>query len=118
MPRDRIGAIDVYLFAHHGGAGAAEPATLAAFQPRAVVLNNGSRKGGRLAAMQLLDAATTIDSWQLHLSGEAGAPNAPMERIANLDDASAHWLKITARADGSFIIYNPRTDAVKGYSAR
>ncbi|MEO6515758.1 MAG: MBL fold metallo-hydrolase [Steroidobacteraceae bacterium] len=117
-PRDRIGAIDVYLFAHHGGADAAEPATLAAFQPRAVIVNNGSRKGGRLAAMQMLHAAPTVDSWQLHVSGEVGAPNTPLERIANLDDASAHWLKVAAKADGSFTITNSRTGSAKDYAAR
>jgi competence protein ComEC len=117
-PRDLIGPIDVYLFAHHGGADAAEPATLAAFRPRAVILNNGSRKGARLAAMQLLDTTPGIDSWQLHLSGEVGAPNAPPERIANLDDTSAHWLKVVARKDGSFSVTNPRTGATKDYAAR
>jgi beta-lactamase superfamily II metal-dependent hydrolase len=116
-PRDLVGPVDVYLFAHHGGADAAEPATLAAFRPRAVILNNGPRKGARLAAMQLLDAAAT-DSWQLHVSGEVGAPNAPQERIANLDDTSAHWLKVSGRADGSFTVTNPRTGAAKAYSAR
>jgi competence protein ComEC len=117
-PRDRIGVIDVYLFAHHGGAGAAEPATLAAFRPRAVIVNNGSRKGGRLAALKMLSTAQDVDSWQLHLSGEVDAPNAPVERIANLDDASDHWLKVTAKSDGSFTVINRRTGAEKRYAAR
>jgi hypothetical protein len=82
-PRDRIGAVDVYLVAHHGNAGAADPATLAAFRPRAAVVDN-----------------------------------APPERIANLDPASAHWLKVTARADGSFTVINGRTSAAKDYAAR
>ncbi|MEO6369065.1 MAG: hypothetical protein ABIP38_13865 [Steroidobacteraceae bacterium] len=37
-PRDLLGMIDLYLFAHHGGTDAAEPATLVAFQPRAVIV--------------------------------------------------------------------------------
>src|SRR6478736_3570675 len=44
-PRDLIGPVDVYLVAHHGGADAADPATLAAFKPRIAVLDNGARKG-------------------------------------------------------------------------
>ena len=40
-PSDRIGPIDLYLVAHHGGPDAAEPATFAAFKPRAAMVNNG-----------------------------------------------------------------------------
>jgi hypothetical protein len=43
--------------------------------------------------------------------------DAPIERIANLDDATAHWLKVSARTDGSFTVTNRRTDAVEEYSA-
>jgi competence protein ComEC len=117
-PKDLIGAVDVYLFAHHGGADAAEPSTLAAFRPRAVVVNNGARKGGRREALRLLSTATDIDSWQLHASGESGAENAPLERIANLDETSAHWLKVTAKDDGSFGVTNPRTGDGKDYPTR
>jgi competence protein ComEC len=117
-PRDRIGAIDVYLVAHHGNMGAADPATLAAFRPRAVVVNNAPRKGGRLPTLRMLRAAQDVDSWQLHVSEEAKDDNAPPERIANLDQASAHWLKVTARADGSFTVTNGRTGAAKDYAAR
>ena len=45
-PNDLVGPLDVYLVAHHGGADAADPATLAAFRPRVAILNNGERKGG------------------------------------------------------------------------
>lgn len=117
-PRNLIGAVDVYLFAHHGGADAAEPSTLAAFQPRAVVVNNGPRKGGRREALRMLSAAAAVDSWQLHASGETGAENAPVEQIANLDETSAHWLKVMAKDDGSFTVTNARTGATKAYPRR
>ena len=45
-PKDLIGPVDVYLVAHHGGADAADPATLAAFRPRVAIVNNGATKGG------------------------------------------------------------------------
>jgi competence protein ComEC len=117
-PDDKIGTVDVYLAAHHGNTSAADPASLAAFQPRAVIVNNGSRKGGRRSTLQMLRAATGVDSWQLHVSDEAGEDNAPAERIANLDDSSANWLKVQANADGSFSIGNPRTGTIKKYGVR
>jgi hypothetical protein len=44
--------------------------------------------------------------------------NAPPERIANLDETTAHWLKVVAKEDGSFILTNGRTGAAKVYRAR
>jgi competence protein ComEC len=117
-PNDLIGAVDVYLVAHHGNTGASDPATLAAFRPRATVINNAPRKGGRLPTLKMLRASQGVDSWQLHLSGEATEDNAPVERVANLDETTAHWLKVTARDDGSFSIANPRTGVTKAYGAR
>jgi competence protein ComEC len=66
----------------------------------------------------MLRKAQGIDSWQLHISDEVGDGNAPLERVANLDQASAHWLKVTARADGSFTVTNGRTGVAKDYAAR
>ena len=120
-PVNRVGAVDVYLVAHHGNSTVADPATLAAFQPRAAVVNNAPRKGGRLALLQMLRNAPQLESWQLHVSteaGEGGKENAPAERIANLDEVSGHWLKVTARADGSFSLRNARTGAVRDYGER
>ncbi|MEO8314634.1 MAG: hypothetical protein ABI645_07540 [Pseudomonadota bacterium] len=81
-------------------------------------MNNAPREGGRLALLQMLRKSPDLDSWQLHLSSEAADDNAPSERIANLDDASAYWLKVTARDDGSFTVTNGRTGAVKEYGVR
>jgi competence protein ComEC len=117
-PIDQIGLIDVYLVAHHGNTGASDPATLAAFQPRAAVVNNAPRKGGRTPTLKMLADAKQVDAWQLHVSSEAGASNAPPERVANLDDTTAHWFKVVAKADGSFTLANGRTGQVKAYGVR
>jgi competence protein ComEC len=116
-PVDRIGLVDVYLVPHHGNTGASDPATLAAFQPRAAVVNNAPRKGGRTPTLKMLREAAGVDTWQLHSSAEAGDNNAPPERIANLDD-TAYWLKVVAKADGSFTLTNGRTGAVQRYATR
>lgn len=117
-PTNDVGPVDVYLVAHHGNSTVADPATLAAFQPRVAVVNNGERKGGRRALLQMLHEAPRMDSWQLHVSGEGAEFNAPPERIANLDESTAHWLKLTARPDGSFTVVNGRTGVARDYPAR
>ena len=116
-PRDLIGSIDVYLAPHHGGNGAAEPATLAAFRPRSVVVNNAPRKGGRGGMLKMLGEAKDLDAWQLHVSPEGGENNSPPERTANIDPSTAYWLKVRARADGSFSVINGRTGLEKAYPA-
>lgn len=118
-PNDRVGPVDVYLVAHHGGVDAADPATFAAFRPRVAVLNNGPRKGGAAETLAALRQASGLeDVWQLDRSLANGAQNFPDDRIANLDQSTAHWIKITARDDGSFEVRNPRTGATKPYAAR
>lgn len=117
-PKDRIGPVDVYLVAHHGGIDAADPATLSAFRPRVAVVNNAPRKGGQRPTLQMLRSAREVDSWQMHVADGVGEDNASPDRIANLDNSAAHWLKVIAHADGSFSIVNQRTGAGKAYGVR
>jgi hypothetical protein len=106
----------VYLVAHHGGADAADLATLAAFRPRVAVLNNGATKGGAHELLAALHAAPSIqDVWQLHRSESAAAENFDDARIANLDDRAAYWVKIAARQDGSFNVTSQRTGETVTY---
>ena len=117
-PIDRIGPVDVYLVAHHGGADAADPATFAAFMPRVALLNNGATKGGDPEMFATLHAQRLEAVWQLHRSDKPGAENFPDDLIANLDEGAAHWIKVSANEDGSFIVKNGRTGYVKSYPAR
>jgi beta-lactamase superfamily II metal-dependent hydrolase len=117
-PRDLIGPVDVYLVAHHGGADAADPATLAAFKPRVAVLNNGARKGAGPELLAMLHGAAGIDTWQLHRSVLDGAENFAEDHLANLDETTAHWIKVSASSDGSFRVTNGRTGQVVRYGAR
>ena len=118
-PRDLIGSVDLYLVAHHGGADAAEPATFAAFKPRAAVVNNGETKGGAAETFALMQQVMKPDAiWQLHRSANVGARNVADGQIANLDDTTAHWIKVTASEDGSFRVTNGRTGAATGYRSR
>ena len=118
-PDDLIGPTDVYLVAHHGGADAGDPATFAAFAPRVAILNNGTKKGGSPEVLAALHHARGLeDAWQLHRSLPPGPRYFTDERIANLDETTAYWIKVSANADGSFIVTNARTSAAKAYGAR
>jgi beta-lactamase superfamily II metal-dependent hydrolase len=117
-PNDLIGPVDIYLVAHHGGPDAADPATFAAFAPRVAVLNNGAVKGGAPETLATLHRTPNVDTWQLHRSTNNGAVNFADDRIANLDDRTAHWIKVSANDDGSFRVVNGRTGAGQNYGVR
>jgi competence protein ComEC len=118
-PKSLIGPVDVYLVAHHGSADASDPATFAGFKPRVAIMNNGLKKGGAPATFATLHHVSDLeDVWQLHRAEAAGDSNFPAERIANIDESTAHWIKLTASEDGSFRVLNGRTGESKTYPSR
>ena len=118
-PKNLIGSVDVYLVAHHGGADVAVPETFAALTPRVAIMNNGVSKGGARVTYEALHHVPDLeDVWQLHTSTEAADANFPARDIANLDEGSAHWIKLVAGADGSFRVLNQRTGEWKSYAPR
>jgi competence protein ComEC len=118
-PKSLIGPVDVYLVAHHGGPDVADPASFAAFGPRVAIMNNGVNKGGALATYDTLHHVRGLeDVWQLHRSEAAGEKNFSADHIANLDESSAHWIKLSASEDGTFRVINGRTGDYKIYSSR
>jgi competence protein ComEC len=118
-PRSLIGPVDVYLVAHHGGPDAADPATFAAFRPRVAIMNNGLKKGGARATFETLQHVFgPEDVWQLHRSEAAGEKNFTADHIANLDESTAHWIKLSAGEDGSFRVTNQRTGDTKTYAKK
>jgi competence protein ComEC len=118
-PNSLIGPVDVYLVAGHGGEDSADPANYAALIPRVAVMNNGLNKGGDLAAYEALHHVPGLeDVWQLHWSKKAGERNFAAERIANPDESTAYWIKLSANEDGSFRVLNGRTGLWKSYPAR
>jgi beta-lactamase superfamily II metal-dependent hydrolase len=118
-PKSLIGPTDVYLVAHHGGLDVADPATFAGLVPRVAIVNNGATKGGAPETLAALHQARGLeDAWQLHRSAASGAENFPDDRIANLDESTAHWIKVSAKDEGSFTVTNGRTGATKSYGPR
>ena len=118
-PRNLLGSADVYLVPHHGGKDVTHPAYVTAVRPRVAMMNNGATKGGAADAFAMLHRAradgSLEDVWQIDRSRNPGAENFPDDRIANLDDTTGHWIKVSANEDGSFQVTNQRTGARKTY---
>jgi competence protein ComEC len=118
-PNDLLGPIDLYLVPHHGGSDTTYPATFAAVRPRVAIVNNGPVKGGTRDALAALRRVPGMeDVWQLHASKYEGAENFADSQIANLDETTGHWIKASAKDDGSFTVTNGRTGVTKSYGPR
>ena len=132
-PNNLVGTVDLYLATRHGLNGAGLPALVQGLKPRVSVINNGGTKGASPEHFLTIKNSPGLeDIWQLHYSmPRAGIPrlhetsrpggpdlNTSEPLIANLDDTTAHYLKLTARADGSFVLLNPRNGHTKEYLRR
>ena len=114
-PTNLLGRADVYLVAHHGGADAGDPAIYRSVQPLVALINNGPAKGGAPETFAILATLPTIDVWQLHRSSNAAVTNMPDARVANPDTTTHRWIKVTATANGAFVVTNGRTGESRSY---
>lgn len=118
-PQNLLGTVDLYLTTHHGQEDSGNPMLVRALQPRAVIMNNGIKKGGSPETFErIAKLPNHPDLWQLHKSEVTGSVNASDGNIANLDDVTAYDLRVTARANGSFVITNSRNDNKNTYGVR
>jgi beta-lactamase superfamily II metal-dependent hydrolase len=144
-PANPIGTVDLSVVSHHGQAISNAEVLVHAIQPRVAILNNGTRKGGQPAAMNVLFTAPRLeDLWQAHFSQLSGQEyTVPGTFIANhVDDqpaamplaaftppsggaappppvhnGQAYWIKVVAENDGSFTVTNQRNGFTKKYEA-
>ena len=97
---------------------AASPA-LFAVEPRVAMMNNGATKGGSPEAFEALHQAVASGRlqavWQVDKSANAGVRNVGDDRIANLDERTGHWIKVSASEDGGFTVTNGRTGETVAY---
>lgn len=117
-PENRVGQVDLFLTDHHGGE---TSRAIYAMAPRAAIMNNGPRKGDDPKGWKTVKASPGLeDLWQLHYAVANGeAANVPDTFIANLEEHGAgNFLKVTAEANGSFTVFNPRNKFSKIYPAR
>ena len=143
-PANRIGKVDLLVASRHGQPSSNSEALVHALQPRAILMNNGARKGGQPQAMKILLSSPGLENlWAIHFSElggqeytvpgifianafdepQAAMPVAPMvlpARGVDVPPAPAHngtayWIKVSARSDGSFTITNGRNAFSKTY---
>ena len=83
-------------------------------------MNNGSKKGGSPEAWKTVRTSPGLeDFWQLHYAVDAGPDHNVAEAfIANLDESTAHAIRLTAYQDGRFVVTNTRNGHTVTYEAR
>jgi len=145
-PVNRLGTADLLIVGHHGQSVSNSEALVHALQPRVSIINNGTRKGGQPAAMQiLLNSPGLEDVWQSHFSLLSGTEyTVPGMFIGNtfddepealpkgawtpppqgqqappppLHNGKAFWFKVSAQQDGTFSVTNTRNNFTKTYRA-
>ncbi|MGI8988329.1 MAG: ComEC/Rec2 family competence protein [Bryobacteraceae bacterium] len=118
-PNNRIGTVDVYLTTHHGMNMSGPAAIVHALHPKVAIMNNGARKGGTPEAWQAVKTSPGLeDMWQVHYAVAGGdANNVSEQMIANPSESadSGNWIKLSARADGTFTVTNGRNGFSKTY---
>lgn len=123
-PNNLLGTgFDVYNTTRHGTDFAGAPVLVHGARPRVVVMNNSPRKGGTPDTFKIVKSSPGLqDFWQLHYSENVSKEtNSPDQFIANVDSAltshPAHYIKLSARTDGSFTMTNSRNGFSKQYPA-
>jgi competence protein ComEC len=120
-PLNKLGKVDVYIVSHHGWRESGSPALVHGVAPRVAIMDNGAKKGGTPSAWDIIEKSPHLeDLWQLHYSEEGGTEhNVASEFIANPDGPDAgNYLELKGLTDGSFDVFNSRTQKTKHYSAR
>jgi beta-lactamase superfamily II metal-dependent hydrolase len=141
-PQNRLGIVDLWVVSHHGQAISNSEVLAHAVQPRAAIINNGTRKGGQPEAMRILHSIPGLeDIWQIHFSQLSGQeytvpgmfiangideaqtaiPIAPIQTPgpgappAPVHNGAAYWIKVSAQPDGTFTVTNARNNFSKTY---
>jgi beta-lactamase superfamily II metal-dependent hydrolase len=142
-PVSRLPPVQLLLGMHHGQDSSNSPVLNHALRPIVAIMNDGTRKGGQPYTMKSIYTSPGFrDLWQLHFSLLGGQEYpAPGMFIANrVDDqpgtmpiqptvapplgtnapppahnGKAYWIKVSARADGTFTVTNARNGFTKAY---
>ncbi len=141
-PNNRIGSVDLLLAGRHGNVNGEFLVFL--LHPRAVITNNGTRKGAPPDAMKIFFSSPGVkDVWQVHFSllggqeytvpgmfiaNEFDQPQTAMPIAAAVNppqgqqapaapehNGKAYYIKVSAQEDGTFTVTNTRNGFSKKY---
>jgi TonB family protein len=117
-PVNKLGHADIYIVSHHGWDQSSSPALVWGLAPRVAIMDNGAKKGGSPSVWDIIEKSPGLENlWQVHYSDEGGAAhNVADEFIANPQGTdAANYLEVIAHADGSFAVFNSRTQRTRAY---
>jgi len=120
-PNNKIGTVDLFLVSHHGTNPSNSLPFVRGIEPRVALMNNGAKKGGDPEVWQTIrDTRGLSDLWQLHYAvGTDKEHNSPDTFIANLDiECQGQWIRVTAKQNGDFTVYNSRNKFEKTYTKK
>jgi beta-lactamase superfamily II metal-dependent hydrolase len=120
-PVNKLGKVDIYIVSHHGWGQSGSRSFIDGIDPRVAIMDNGAKKGGTPSSWDVIKKAPRLeDLWQLHYSEEGGAEhNVADEYIANPKGVEAgNYIELTAHPDGSFEVFNSRTQQTNKYLAK
>ena len=120
-PINKLGKIDIYIVSHHGWRESGSPPLVNGIDARVAIMDNGATKGGTPSVWDIIEKSPHLeDLWQLHFSDEGGSShNVKPDFIANPKGPdAANYLQLNAFPDGSFEVFNSRTQKTKTYPER
>jgi len=117
-PNHLLGTVDLFLTTHHGFDASNPAAMVHALSPRVAIMNNGARKGGSPAVLEIVKTSPGLeDLWQLHYSVAGGERlNTAADRIANVEEpCKGYNIEVSAQPDATFTVTNTRNGLKKTY---
>ena len=119
-PVNKLGTVGILVLPNHGMIPSSSHALVDGVRPRVVLVNNGAKKGGTIAALDMARQAPGLRAlWQLHYADNSGEHNTAPEYIANLQGPDGgNYIEVAAKRNGSFSILNSRTNTAKNYAAK
>ena len=101
-PNNPLGTVDLLFANSHGAIASGSLPFVHGLQPRVVLMQNGTRKGGAPDPMKTILASPGLENlWQMHWSYNAGVEaNTPGLFIANIEDAATIAGVLTAPPRG------------------
>ena len=119
-PSNLLGLVSVYRTSRHGGDYSGAQALVHSVRPRIAIMNNNPTKGGTPDTFRIVKGSPGLeDFWQLHYSDNVTKEvNSSEQLIANFTaQDGGHYIKLSARSDGSFRVTNGRNGFSKEYPA-